>query len=172
MNRSNIKALKAKFEENAEVDCNYYESRNKEITSYIAPGGLISFKFTTLDPGNKNAILRTEQSIIIPSRQTRKIYDTQIQLYNKLKLYDGEYLNYYDIAYDKPETHLIKKDNKYYYSFFSTYWKDEVELRGLKKKKYIVRDYLHNIELGTVKGPTDNVKIGFKNFLILEVTPK
>ncbi|NVM03933.1 MAG: hypothetical protein HWN67_16495, partial [Candidatus Helarchaeota archaeon] len=170
--RSRIKALKALFEEKAAVDCNYYERGVLDFASHITPGGVISVKFTTLNPDDKNILRRTEPSIPKPSKYTKMIYERWFAIYREKKLYNGEYLNLYDIGFDKPETHLIKKGEKFYYSFFSTFWKGKVELRGLEKKRYRVRDYIHNIDLETVKGPKDNVNVGFKEFLLLELTPK
>jgi len=153
--RSKIKALKAIFEGKAAVDCNYYESGTKDFASYVGTGGVVSLKYTAL---------RSDYSKVI--------YKTWLKIYNEKRLCEGEYLNFYDIVHDKPETHLIKKDGNYYYSFFLTNWKGDIELRGLEKRKYLVKDYIHNIEIGTVKGPTDKIRIGFKNFLFLEASPR
>jgi len=153
--RNRIKAFKALFGNQSAVDCNYYERGIWDFASHIAPGGVISVKFTDLN-----------------SKEAKKIYNIWFKIYNEKKLYNGEYLNLYDIGYDKPETHVIKKGEKFYYSFFSPYWEGKLELRGLEKKKYSVFDYLHNIDLGNVKGPKGKIEIGFKEFLLLELTPK
>jgi alpha-galactosidase len=35
----------------------------------------------------------------------------------------GQYLNVYDIGFDFPEAHVIKKDQKFYYAFYTHPWK-------------------------------------------------
>ena len=34
----------------------------------------------------------------------------------------GEYLNLYDIGFDYPEAHVIKKDDNFYYAFYTHPW--------------------------------------------------
>ena len=170
--RSGIKALKALFEEKAPVDCNYYEEGTWDFASCVAPGGVIPVAFTTLNPDDTDILRRTEPNIPKPAKYTEMIYERWFTIYREKKLYNGEYLNLYDIGFDKPETHLIKKGEKFYYSFFSTFWDGKIELRGLEKKRYQVRDYIHNVDLGSVKGPEANIEIGFKEFLLLELTPR
>jgi len=41
---------------------------------------------------------------------------------NGLQHARGEYLNLYDIAFDKPEAHVIAKDGKIYYAFYASEW--------------------------------------------------
>ncbi|OGS21673.1 MAG: hypothetical protein A2252_11755 [Elusimicrobia bacterium RIFOXYA2_FULL_39_19] len=43
-----------------------------------------------------------------------------IGIYNEKMLSKGEYLNLYDLIYDKPETHVIKQNGKLYYSFYAS----------------------------------------------------
>ncbi len=35
----------------------------------------------------------------------------------------GQYLNLYDIGFDYPEAHVIEKDGRFYFSFFTHPWK-------------------------------------------------
>jgi hypothetical protein len=46
----------------------------------------------------------------------------------------------YDIGFDLPETHVIRKGEGMYYAFFAKQWKGAVELRGLEPRKYRVVD--------------------------------
>ena len=83
----------------------------------------------------------------------------------------GVYLGaLYDIAYDKPETHAIAKNNDIYFAFYAEEWNGEVELRGLEKGKYQLVDYVNNIDLGTVnvEGTTVKHKVNFKQHLLIE----
>jgi len=45
-----------------------------------------------------------------------------IDIYKKFQLSRGEYMNLYDIGFDYPETHTIKKDDTVYYAFFTHPW--------------------------------------------------
>lgn len=49
-----------------------------------------------------------------------------LDIYNKYQLSKGEYLNLYDIAFDYPEGHAIRKDEKIFYAFYTHPW-DQLE---------------------------------------------
>ena len=59
----------------------------------------------------------------------------------------GEYLNLYDIAYDLPETHVVKKNEILHYAFYADEWNGEVEFRGLENQTYTIVDYVNDKEL-------------------------
>ncbi len=59
-----------------------------------------------------------------------------------------------------------------YYAFYDENWKGVVELRGLEDKKYRVRDYYYDNELGTVNGVGATMDAEFKQFLLVEVFPE
>jgi len=87
----------------------------------------------------------------------------------------GEFRDLYVTGYDEPEGYAIAKDGKMYYAFFASPagWKGEVELRGLKRGKYLVNDYGEVKELGTVDAAANGVaKLAaeFKDHLLLEVS--
>ncbi len=46
-----------------------------------------------------------------------------LNIYQKNELSKGQYLNLYDIAFDYPEAHVIKKDHKFFYAFYTHPWK-------------------------------------------------
>jgi alpha-galactosidase len=89
-------------------------------------------------------------------------------------LSQGTFLNLYLQGYDVPEAYVIRKDDKFYYAFFSTTpwtrWTGEVELRGLTGGSYRVFDYVDSRDLGSVKGPVGRLRVDFTNALLLEVT--
>ncbi len=95
--------------------------------------------------------------------------------YRKMDLTRGEYLNLYDLAFDKPEGHVIRKGDTLYYGFFAGVWprdRYKIELRGLKKdSSYEVYDYAHRVALGTVKGSDPRLNVAFKDSLLLRVRP-
>jgi alpha-galactosidase len=49
-------------------------------------------------------------------------HEKWMPIYQKHKVYRGQYLNLYDIAFDYPEAHVIKKDQKLYYAFYTHPW--------------------------------------------------
>ena len=50
-------------------------------------------------------------------------HEKWLNIYQKYQLSKGEYLNLYDIGFDYPEAHVIKKDGKFYYAFYTHSWK-------------------------------------------------
>ena len=106
--------------------------------------------------------------------QQRERWRHWFQLYQHMGLSRGEYLNLYDIAFDKPETHVVVKDGVLYYGFFAETWSrvTPLRLRGLEPgTTYRVRDYANDIDLGTVSGDKPEISRAFKDQLLLEVSP-
>jgi alpha-galactosidase len=106
-----------------------------------------------------------------------KLYKRWIEIYDKLDMgtANGEYLNLYDVAFDKPECHVVGENGKIYYGFFADYWysRDKLELRGLEKGKiYRVLDYANAVDMGTVSGDDPQLAVSFKESLLLELTPE
>lgn len=110
------------------------------------------------------------------------IYTKWFSLIRHLQLGMGEYINAYDIAYDFPEGHLLRKEDRMYYAFFtdsdanvpraSETWEGTLELRGLEASPYTVYDYEHKRNLGTVQGPVGKLQAAFKGHLLLECVPQ
>ena len=97
-----------------------------------------------------------------------------IEDYRNLKLSSSDYTNLYDIAFDKPEAHVVKKGTDIYYGFYADLWSkvDPIELRGLEAGvSYSVLDYANGRDLGTVSGDDPFINTGFKGFLLLKVAP-
>ncbi len=96
-----------------------------------------------------------------------------LQLYQEKGLSRGQYLGtLYDIGFDRPETHVIRKDKKMYYAFFAANWKGTLELRGLDDRAYHVVDYVDGKDFGVVRGPVAHLSAGFSKHLLLEATPQ
>jgi len=96
-----------------------------------------------------------------------------LELYKEKGLSRGQYLGtLYDIGFDLPETHVIRKDNKMYYAFFAGTWKGTVELRGLDDRAYHVVDYVEGKDFGIVRGPVAHLSVNFSKHLLLEATPQ
>jgi len=85
----------------------------------------------------------------------------------------GEYLGgLYDIGFDKPETHVIRKEASMYYAFYAPHWQGTVQLRGLSSAAYRVTDYVNHRDLGTVQGPNAELNVEFDKYLLIEAEPK
>ncbi len=95
-------------------------------------------------------------------------------LYRELGLASGEYLNLYDLAFETPEIHVVRKNGDLYYGIFADYWGQDrpIELRGLNpEKSYEIYDYAGQRSLGTLPGKSPKLKISFKDSLLLRVHP-
>ncbi|MBK8882183.1 MAG: alpha-galactosidase [Bacteroidales bacterium] len=56
------------------------------------------------------------------STQLDSLNEKWLRIYQKYPLSKGEYLNLYDIAFDYPEAHVIKMDNRFFYAFYTHPW--------------------------------------------------
>jgi alpha-galactosidase len=102
-----------------------------------------------------------------------KSFQKWLQLYQEKGLSRGQYLGtLYDIGFDLPETHVIRKNEKMYYAFYAANWKGRVELRGLEDRPYHVVDYVDGKDFGTVRGPVARLSADFSKHLLLEATPQ
>jgi len=94
--------------------------------------------------------------------------------YREMDLARAEYVNLYDIAFDKPEVHVVRKGNELYYGIFAEAWprSRRIELRGLDKGvTYEVYDYANRRDLGKLNGAEPYLRLGFKESLLLRVRP-
>ena len=120
-----------------------YYADHVELSDYgddfgtqIGIGGVIGSKFT-YPKDNPNVL---ESFVLTPEKE--KFYKKWVGIYNDKMISTGIYLNLYDIAYDKPETHVISKDEKMYYAFYANEWNgQDIVLRGLEKRIYTVCEY-------------------------------
>ena len=107
--------------------------------------------------------------------QQRSKWIRWFHLYEELGLSSGEYLNLYDIAFDKPEVHVMRKGRDLFYGIFADYWPlgRPIELRGLDKgNSYEVYDYANGRPLGAISGSEARLNIAFKDSLLLRVRPR
>ena len=103
--------------------------------------------------------------------ERREAFKKWIGLYNRDKLARGIYLNLYDIAFDKPETHVINKNGMLHYAFFSEDWSGPVEFRGLEDKDYVIRDYVNDRVIGEIRGEA-TLDLEFERYLLVEAVPQ
>ncbi len=119
---------------------------------------------------------------VAPFDQKRvDVYKKWVSIYRKHKISKGDYVNCYDIQHTSPESHLVAKGEKRYYSFFHDEkasrghplrFSGKVEFRCLDKgQRYRVYDYVNDVDMGTVEGPTGRMKVEFDDDLLVVVTP-
>ncbi|MCA1759874.1 MAG: alpha-galactosidase, partial [Bacteroidales bacterium] len=174
--RRRVKSMKALWGSNAPIYTDHVEhirleadmndksdtaKVGQDFATAMGPGGVIGTKFTWPN-GPENMQLTGERE---------KHWEKWVKLYNEKMLSKGNYLNLYDIVYDKPESHIIQKGKIYYYAFYADDWQGEIELRGLETKKYKVYDYVNGLDLGTVTGPVGKITPAFTEHLLLECMP-
>ncbi len=139
----------------------------RDFASTVGVGGVVGTEFTwpvgsgPVGRGGKNT------SDLTPEREAH--WAKWLAIYKDKMLSKGEYLGaLYDIGFDRPEAHAIRKEGKMYYSYFAPEFQGKVELRGLEARKYQVVDYETGKEYGTVQGPTATLEATFKHHLMLE----
>ncbi|PIB34223.1 hypothetical protein BFP72_01645 [Reichenbachiella sp. 5M10] len=138
-----------------------------DFASSFGIGAVLGTKFTWPkdNPTASDTFLLTKEK----EEQWKKWFS----LYNQKMLSKASYKGgLYDIAYDRPETHTIQKGDTLHYAFYSDEWSGNVELRGLDKGQYLIRDYVNNKEIGEVSAQANTVNLEFKDFILLEVYPK
>ena len=114
-----------------------------------------------------------------PSEDVLDIYKKWFGIYSSEMISKAEYLNLYDMNFDKPETHVFRKEEDgkeiFYYSFYAdeSSWSGNIELRGLNStKEYKVIDYVNNNELATVSTSSPSIKVNFENYLFVKCIEK
>lgn len=140
--------------------------------THLGIGAVIGTKFTW--PADNPYVKGNEKCLLTPEKEAEM--KNAIAVYNDKMLSKGEYVpGLYDIGFDYPETHVIRKDGKMHYAFYA---KENpvpsVELRGLEKgKTYKITDYYNHIDLGTVTASDTTVlDVPVDRYLLLEVTPE
>ena len=104
----------------------------QDFASTLGIGGVVGTQFTW-PPGSA----QRNRLDLTPDKE--EIWRKWLDLYNTQMLSRGEYLgSLYDIGFDRPEAHAIRKSGKMYYSFFAPQWKGRIELRGLGRGQYRV----------------------------------
>ncbi|MGA7241726.1 MAG: glycoside hydrolase family 36 protein [Terracidiphilus sp.] len=137
-----------------------------DFASTLGIGGVVGTQFVLPSLVEKHG-----QFDLTPDRA--KLFKKWLDLYQEKGLSHGQYLGtLYDIGFDLPEAHVIRKDKKMYYAFFARNWKGNVELRGLDDRAYHVVDYVDGKDFGVVRGPVAHLSADFSKHLLLEATPQ
>jgi alpha-galactosidase len=138
-----------------------------DFASSFGIGAVLGTKFTWPkdNPYAGNSYLLTPEK--------EKIWKKWFSLYDEKMLSRENYLgDLYDLGYDKPETHVIKKEETLYYAFYDSDWNGEITFKGLDEETtYRVRDYFNNKDLGEISKSKPVLNTSFKNFLLIEAVP-
>jgi alpha-galactosidase len=139
----------------------------EDFASTLGVGGVVGTNFAWPGaPGQKDKTL-----LLTRAREGKWAF--WIKLYQEKRLSQGEYLGtLYDIGFDRPEAHAIRKGDSLYYAFYADRFQWKVELRGLSGRRYRVRDYESGRDLGVVEGPQATLAAPFKDHLLLEARPE
>ena len=138
-----------------------------DFASSFGIGAVLGTKFTW----PKDNPTQSESFLLTPEKE--KVWKQWFDLYRQKMLSKEEYLgNLYDIGFDTPEAHAIRKGDTLHYAFYADTWDDEVELRGLDQRTYRVRDYVNDQDYGTVQGPVAKLPVRFEQHLLLEAVPE
>ena len=133
-----------------------------DFASTIGVGGVVGTNFTW-----PVGSARRPRRDLTPEKE--KIWDKWIKIYKAEMLPKGEYLGtLYDIGFDRPEAHAIRKNGNMYYAFYASQWSGRLELRGLEKRAYRLTNYETGEALGTVRGPVATWPAQFEKHLLLE----
>jgi alpha-galactosidase len=71
----------------------------------------------------------------------------------------------YDVGFDRPESHAIRKDGQMSYAFYARHWNGPVELRGLESRNDGVVDDVNHKDFGVVHGPRACIRMEFDKYV-------
>jgi alpha-galactosidase len=174
--RQRIKFYKALAGPHAAIFADHVELSDGGIdfASEIGAGGVPGTKFVwPVDPQLQSAL--KEDWSLSPEKET--LWQKWFDLYKVHRPASGEYLNLYDLAFDRPEGHAIRKGERLYYAFYAEkptdHYAGQVVLRGLGPRRYGLLDYVNERSLGTAAGPQDVVlDVDFEGALLVVAIPE
>lgn len=139
---------------------------HNDFASTVGIGGVVGTQFVLPSLVEKHG-----RFDLTPDRE--KLFKKWLDIYQEKGLSHGQYLGtLYDIGFDLPEAHVIRKDKKMYYAFFAGKWNGDIELRGLDDRPYHIVDYVDGKDFGVVRGPVAHLSAEFSKHLLLEATPQ
>jgi alpha-galactosidase len=164
--RTKGKTLKALQGDAVAYFGDHVDMTKDDFASTVGVGGVVGTNFTW--PEGSAARKRGD---LTPAREQN--FEKWIGIYKEKMLSRGEYVGtLYDIGFDRPETHVIRKDGSMYYAFYAPQWSGKITLRGLSQRDYRVTDYVDGKDLGTVRGPAATLDVQFEKHLLLQAKPE
>jgi alpha-galactosidase len=168
--RQRIKFYKALMGARTAVFADHVELSDggEDFASGIGAGGVPSTKFIFPDDPTIRSRLKEVWDLPVDKRGLWKKW---LDIYNAHRPAEGEYLNLYDLVFDIPEAHAIRKEERIYYAFFAEQFDDIIELRGLKDRPYRIMDYVNKRDLGVVIGKDARLDVTFDKALLVVAIP-
>lgn len=173
--RQRIKFYKGLMGPHAAVFADHVELSDGSIdfASCFGAGGVLATKFVY--PLDDTLKIRLKEYWAL-TEDKESLWKKWFDIATHHSLADGEYLNLYDMAFDFPEAHAIRKDDSIYYAFFAQNMNEsfsgQIQLRGLDEaKRYQVQDYVEGRILGEVAGSNPSMHIEMRGAALLKVTP-
>ncbi len=164
--RTKGKTLKALQGDAVAYFGDHVDMTKDDFASTVGVGGVIGSNFTWPEGSAER-----KRGDLTPAREAN--FEKWIRIYKEKMLSRGEYEGtLYDIGFDRPEAHAVRKDGSMYYAFFAPQWNGKITLRGLSDRAYHVTDYEEGKDLGTVRGPSATLDVQFEKHLLLEVKPE
>jgi alpha-galactosidase len=166
--RSKGKTLKALMGDNVPYFGDHVELSDggNDFASTVGVGGVVGTQFVLPD-----LVKKRSKSDLTPERE--EYMAKWVGIYKEKMLSRGEYLGeLYDIGFDHPEAHAIRKSEEMYFAFYASHWTGSVELRGLQQREYHIVDYVSGKDYGVVHGPRASVVAPFEKHLLLEARPQ
>ncbi|HUO28560.1 MAG TPA: glycoside hydrolase family 36 protein [Bryobacteraceae bacterium] len=164
--RTKGKTLKALAGDQVAYFGDHVDMYKDDFASAIGVGGVVGTNFTWPEgsAGRKRGDLT-------PVREQE--FAKWIRIYKEKMLSRGEYLGtLYDIGFDRPEAHAVRKGGNMYYAFYAPEWSGPITLRGLSQRAYRVTGYAEGKDFGTVHGPAATLHVQFQKHLLLEAEPE
>jgi alpha-galactosidase len=141
---------------------------SRDFSSEIGTGGVPATKFTfPEDEDLKQVLLERYNEYWALSPEKQAIWKKWLDLYNKDRLSEAEYLNLYDLAFDTPEAHVILKGEDLFYAFYAPDFSGEIELRGLGQHNYRLVNSVTGEQFGIYSGNNFRVSATFSGSLLL-----
>jgi alpha-galactosidase len=164
--RTKGKTLKALQGDSVAYFGDHVDMTKDDFASTVGVGGVVGTNFTWPE-GSADR----KRNDLTPARE--QVFEKWLGIYKEKMLSRGEYLGgLYDIGFDRPEAHAVRKDGNMYYAFYASHWSGTITLRGLGERAYRVTDYVDAKDLGTVRGPTATLDVKFDQHLLLEAKPE
>ncbi|MGB9897322.1 glycoside hydrolase family 36 protein [Thermanaerothrix sp.] len=169
--RQRIKFYKALMGPQSAVFADHVELTDggEDFASQIGAGGVPGTKFVWPE---RPEILSRLREVWLLTSEKEEVWRKWFQIYHEHRLAEGEYLNLYDMAFDYPESHVIRKGHRFYYAFFAPNFKGEVEFRGLEAKSYRLVDYVNGRNVGVIHGENPVLHIEFEQSLLVVAIPE
>ena len=168
--RSKAKVLKALMGDALPYFGDHVEMSDggNDFASTVGVGGVIGTQFRWPPDDTSSPPSDADAAKLALTPEKEKVWASWVRIYREKMLPKGEYLGaLYDIGFDRPEAHAIRKLDGMYYAFFAPKWTGTVELRGLGPGSYRLTDYVHGRDLGVVRGPIARIAVEFRGSLLI-----